>query len=128
MRLLYIRPASLTLSVGTVVFVLCQYLSADEGMWLFNAVPAERLQQQYQFTPNPAWLEHLQKSSVRFDNGASGSFVSADGLALTNHHVGSDALQKLCAAHPRGRCIMVLPARMHARESVAVLDEDSIID
>lgn len=67
-------------------------------MWLFNAVPAERLQQQYQFSPSTAWLEHLRNSSVRFNNGGSGSFVSRDGLVITNHHVGSDAMQKLSDA------------------------------
>src|SRR5213082_1589529 len=40
------------------------------------------------------WLDHLQKSSVRFSSGGSGSFISADGLVITNHHVGADALQK----------------------------------
>src|SRR5213082_1934411 len=40
------------------------------------------------------WLDHLQKSSVRFNSGGSGSFISATGLAITNHHVGADALQK----------------------------------
>src|SRR5438445_1614763 len=47
-----------------------------------------------QFEPTPQWLEHLQKSSVRFNSGGSGSFVSATGLCITNHHVGADALQK----------------------------------
>src|ERR1700680_1822308 len=41
-----------------------------------------------------AWLEHIQKSSVRFDSGGSGSFVSANGLVITNQHVGADSLQK----------------------------------
>ncbi len=41
------------------------------------------------------WLSHLQQSAVRFNSGGSGSFVSADGLVFTNHHVGADALQKL---------------------------------
>jgi hypothetical protein len=67
---------------------------ADEGFWLFNAPPLRQLQEQYHFTPDAGWLEHIQKSSVRFDNGGSGAFVSADGLVITNHHVGADALQK----------------------------------
>jgi hypothetical protein len=40
-------------------------------------------------------LEHLQKASVRFNSGGSGSFVSANGLVITNHHVGADTLQKI---------------------------------
>jgi Peptidase S46 len=67
---------------------------ADEGMWLFNNPPVTQLKEKYQFDPTPQWLEHLQKSSVRFNSGGSGSFVSANGLCITNHHVGADALQK----------------------------------
>ena len=70
-------------------------LRGDEGMWLYNNVPADYLQKKYDFKVEKDWLEHLQKSSVRFNSGGSGSFVSADGLVLTNHHVGADALQKL---------------------------------
>jgi hypothetical protein len=68
---------------------------ADEGMWLFNNPPVKTLQEKYHFQPTTAWLEHVQKSSVRFDNGGSGSFVSANGLVMTNHHVGADCLGKI---------------------------------
>lgn len=68
---------------------------ADEGMWLYNRPPRELLRQKYQFELADPWLEHLQKSSVRFNSGGSGSFVSEDGLVISNHHVGADALQKV---------------------------------
>jgi hypothetical protein len=67
---------------------------ADEGMWLFNNPPRKILKEKYQFDATDKWLDHVQKSSVRFNSGGSGSFVSADGLVMTNHHVGADALQK----------------------------------
>src|SRR5215216_6593023 len=68
---------------------------ADEGMWLFNAPPRKLLKERYNFDTTDAWLEHVQKSSVRFNSGGSGELVSEDGLIMSNHHVGADALQKL---------------------------------
>jgi hypothetical protein len=70
----------------------------DEGMWLPNALPLKRLADKYGFTPDEKWAEHVRKASVRFNSGGSGSFVSADGLVMTNHHVGADAIQKLSTA------------------------------
>src|SRR5262245_6980835 len=67
----------------------------DEGMWLFNNPPREQLKKKYGFDVTDQWLDHVRLSSVRFNSGGSGSFVSADGLVMTNHHVGADDLQKL---------------------------------
>jgi len=64
-------------------------------MWLFNNPPYKILQDKYHFQPTAAWLDHLQKASVRFNSGGSGSFVSPDGLVMTNHHVGADCLAKI---------------------------------
>ena len=68
---------------------------ADEGMWLFSAPPRERIRAVYGVDLDDAWLDHLMKASVRFDDEGTGSFVSGDGLVITNHHVGLDSLQKL---------------------------------
>jgi hypothetical protein len=68
---------------------------ADEGMWLFNAFPKDKVKAKYGFAPTQQWLDHVRLGSVRFNNGGSGSFVSADGLTFTNHHVGAQCIQQL---------------------------------
>lgn len=74
--------------------VAASTLCADEGMWTFDNLPVKQLQQKYQFVASKQWLEHVQLSSVRLADGGSGSFVSAEGLLLTNHHVARGQLQK----------------------------------
>src|SRR6478735_7394039 len=68
---------------------------ADEGMWTFDNPPLAQLREKYGFTPSTEWLNHLRLSSVRFNDGGSGSFVSSRGLVLTNHHVALGQLQKV---------------------------------
>ncbi len=73
-------------------------LRADEGMWTFDNPPVKLLQQRYGFTPTQQWLDHVRLASVRFNDGGSGSFISPNGLILTNHHVAVGQLQKLSTA------------------------------
>jgi len=80
---------------GLILALATPLALADEGMWLYNNFPKDRVQKQYGFLATQEWLDHLRLSSVRFNNGGSGSFVSADGLAFTNHHVGADCIVKL---------------------------------
>src|SRR5438067_8364439 len=81
-------------SLSILLVALSNHAFGDEGMWLFNNPPLKQFKEKYQFEPTPQWLDHLQKSSVRFNSGGSGSFVSATGLCITNHHVAADSLQK----------------------------------
>ena len=67
---------------------------AEEGMWTFDNPPVKQLQDKYKFTPTQQWLDHVRLSSVRLNDGGSGSFVSPNGLLLTNHHVALGQLQK----------------------------------
>ena len=69
-------------------------IHAEEGMWTFDNPPLKRLAARYNFHPTQAWLDHVRLSSVRLNDGGSGSFVSPDGLLLTNHHVARIQLQK----------------------------------
>src|SRR3954464_4839546 len=70
-------------------------VDANEGMWLFNNPPLKRLKDQYGFDPDQKWLDHVRLSSVRFNSGGSGSFVSPNGLVMTNHHVAAGDLDKV---------------------------------
>jgi hypothetical protein len=80
-------PAALLMAAAPV-------LRAEEGMWTFDNPPLKLLKAKYNFTPTQAWLDHLRLSSVRLNDGGSGSFVSPNGLLLTNHHVARGQLQK----------------------------------
>jgi len=69
-------------------------LRADEGMWTFDHPPLQAMKAKYGFAPDRAWLEHVRLSSLRFPGG-SGSFISPEGLVLTNHHVGHGSIQRV---------------------------------
>ncbi len=69
-------------------------LRADEGMWTFDNLPVAKMKAAYGFAPDQAWLDHVRLSAIHF-GGGSGSFISADGLVLTNHHVGRSSVQLL---------------------------------
>jgi hypothetical protein len=91
------RWARLSAFAGAIVGA-ASLAAADEGMWLFNALPKQQLKAKHQFEPTQEWLDHVMLSSVRFSTGGSASFVSSNGLVLTNHHVASDTLYKLSTA------------------------------
>ncbi len=69
-------------------------LGAEEGMYLPDQLPVQILQTRYQFSPTSHWRRLIRRASVRFPNG-SGSFVSSNGLVLTNHHIGIGCTEKL---------------------------------
>jgi hypothetical protein len=88
------------LRIASVSFIVLGALAtgparADEGMWPFNLYPVEAIQKKHDVKISPALLDKAMKSSVRFNNGGSGSFVSRDGLVMTNQHVAQDCLGKL---------------------------------
>ncbi|MGB6829991.1 MAG: S46 family peptidase [Terracidiphilus sp.] len=86
-RCLPLLPAALLLSAAIVA-------PAEEGMWTFDNLPVKQLEAKYGFKATREWLDHVRLSSVRLNDGGSGSFVSPDGLLLTNHHVARAQLQK----------------------------------
>ena len=92
------RRSSFPVLLLLIAFASSTGVAADEGMWTFDNPPLKQLKDRYGFTPAQQWLDHIRLSSVRFNDGGSGSFVSPNGLAITNHHVAFGQLQKLSNA------------------------------
>ena len=87
------KPRSLALSLLAFALVVPS-LRSEEGMWTFDNLPTKQISEKYGWAPEQAWLDHVRLSSLRFPGG-SGSFVSKDGLVLTNHHVGRGWIQRV---------------------------------
>ena len=85
--------SALLLAAG-LILAAAPAIHAEEGMWTFDNPPLKQLAAKYNFHPTQEWLDHLRLSSVRLNDGGSGSFVSSNGLLLTNHHVARGQLQK----------------------------------
>ena len=73
----------------------CMTARADEGMWTFQNFPKAKVQQAYGVEIDDPWLNRVQRSITRHESGCTGSFVSPDGLVLTNHHCVMECLAEL---------------------------------
>jgi hypothetical protein len=71
---------------------------AAEGMWPLDNLPVSRLQAEYNFTPGRNWVDHVMRASARIAGGCSASFVSKDGLVMTNHHCAAACVSQLSTA------------------------------
>jgi len=83
------------LAIAAALVLMTSPAPAEEGMWTFTNPPSKLLQEKYGFTPTQEWLDHVRLSSIRFNDGGSGSFISPGGLVMTNHHVAVGQLQKV---------------------------------
>src|SRR2546429_4725146 len=83
------------LILALLTFQTIPVAAIDEGMWTFNNVPKADIKQKYGFDVTDDWLRKVQLASVRFNNGGSGSFVSPNGLVLTNYYIVEDIVGEL---------------------------------
>jgi hypothetical protein len=87
--------AKLAAALLVACLVLTQSMQADEGMWTFDNFPSKTVAAKYGFTPSQAWLDHVRASSLRIAGGCSASFISPQGLVMTNHHCVVDCVEEL---------------------------------
>jgi len=81
-----------------VLFALSPAVHAAEGMWTLDNLPLDAMQAAHGFAPDQAWLQRTMRSAVRLAGGCSGSFVSPEGLVLTNHHCIIGCIENLSSA------------------------------
>src|SRR5262245_12276627 len=92
------RLCLLLLLASCASAALVQPARADEGMWTFDNFPKAAVKQKYGVDIDDAWLGRLQRSITRLEGGCTGSFVSPDGLVLTNHHCARSCISELSSA------------------------------
>jgi len=63
-------------------------------MWTFEKPPVEYFAETYNFRPSEEWFTKVRKAALRFGGGCSASFISEDGLIMTNHHCGRNIIFK----------------------------------
>lgn len=95
---------NLRTNILTILFLIPVFIFAQEDrpnpfdygkMWTFENPPAEWFKEAYDFDPGMAWFDDVRKSSLRFATWCSASFVSPNGLIMTNHHCSRDVVADL---------------------------------
>jgi len=89
------KLATLVAAVLLVCLAFAQAAQAEEGMWTFDNFPSKTVGAKYGFTPSQAWLDHVRLSSLRIAGGCSASFISPQGLVMTNHHCVVECVEQL---------------------------------
>jgi len=89
------RPATLVAGTLLICLAFAQVALADEGMWTFDNFPSKTVGEKYGFTPSQAWLDHVRLASLRIAGGCSASFISPEGLVMTNHHCVVECVEQI---------------------------------
>jgi hypothetical protein len=89
------KCAGLIVGLLAACLTLTQSLRADEGMWTFDNFPSKMVGSKYGFSPSQSWLDHVRLASLRVAGGCSASFISPEGLVMTNHHCVVECVEEL---------------------------------
>ena len=71
---------------------------ADEGMWTLDNFPKDVLKEKYDVQIDDDWLKKVQLATTRVEGGCTGSFISPNGLVLTNHHCVTRCVSQISTA------------------------------
>jgi len=98
-----------------LVFLAAAPVFADEGMWTFDDFPSGAVKQRYGADITPAWLDHVRLSTIRLTN-CTASFVSPEGLILTNHHCVESCLAEMSS---KDKSLELVPGAHYFEDSEA---------
>ena len=123
----------------SIVFLLASLAGlaahADEGMWTFDNPPRAAIKQAYGVEVTDAWLKRLRLATIRLEQGCTASFISPDGLILTNHHCAASCLAQNSTAERRpGAPAASWPAsrekevRCQAQAAAVLMDMENVTD
>ena len=93
-----ILPALVLLSGTLLFFPAGKAPQADEGMWTLDNFPRKLVRDRHNVEIDDAWLERVRLATTRLEGGCTGSFVSPDGLVLTNHHCARRCISRLSSS------------------------------
>ena len=109
--------------MAAVAALLALPAAAEEGMWTFDNPPRGAIEQKYGVKLDSAWLDHVRESTVRLETGCTGSFISGDGLILTNHHCAEDCVAQNSS---EGKDLVASGFLAGTREQELKCEEDAV--
>lgn len=123
-----VKPVKLVVSTAATIALMVGAAQADEGMWTMDNVPTAAIAKATGFTPDAKWLKKAQLSYVRLAGGCSGSFVSGEGLVMTNHHCVADCVAELSSAQKDYQADGFLAATRPEEKQCAGIEINQLIE